>query len=154
VHDAGRKPGVAASSRIEVGGFDELDQLELQRVGVPSAEAPAPPAAPIALELDELGVGPSSAGLGSQARPRSLRPGAPGVRAHVVRVGGPSIAARLRVPLGLIGLGSAVAGAGWAYHLVVGEPLLGGAVRPLFVAGPLVVVGLILVVLRLFAASE
>ena len=157
--DSGRSSGLSAPSRIEIGGFDELDQLELQRGGAPSVEPPALANAPVALELDELDVGSSSAGLsssglGSQARPRSRRPGAPIAQAHAVRVGGPSIAGRLRVPLGLVGLGSVVAGAGWVHQFVVGEPLLGETVRPLFIAGPLVVVGLILAVLRLFAASD
>jgi hypothetical protein len=56
--------------------------------------------------------------------------------------------------LGLVAFGSLVAGAGWAYQISTGEAFTLGPVRPLFVAGPLVLVGLLLAAQRLFGGSD
>ena len=64
------------------------------------------------------------------------------------------MARQLKTPLLLIAVGSAIAAGSWLYLRVTGEVLAFGPVRPLFVAGPLVLAGVILAVHRVFWPTE
>ena len=140
----------AASPRA----LDEFDEFEVDRVGVAMASLEVAAARPPAsnLELDGLGIVPG---------PVERLPRAPLARPRVAsyheieqRRAVTSVKERLVAPLGLVALGSLVAGGGWIFQMSTGEAFTLGPVRPLFVAGPLVLVGLLLAAQRLFSGSD
>jgi hypothetical protein len=116
----------------------------------PEALAAHPPASN--LELDGLGIVPGPV----ERRPRAPLPRPRVASYHEIeqRRAVTSVKERLVAPLGLVAFGSLVAGAGWAYQIATGEAFTLGPVRPLFVAGPLVLVGLLLAAQRLFGGSD
>lgn len=63
--------------------------------------------------------------------------------------GGSSMAARLRGPMVALVCGIGVMAADYAYAAFAGEPFALGPVRPFWIAGPLVVAGIALAVLRM-----
>jgi hypothetical protein len=137
---------------IEIGTFDGFDELEIEHVAAPAP--PQHPAPALPLQLDGVGLAPGP--IGVQARQvapvRGARPAAELGRGRSASVS--ALRERLRLPLTLIVVGSLVAASGWLYQLGTGELLTVGPVRPLFVSGPLVLIGLALGVVRLFSASD
>jgi serine/threonine protein kinase len=133
---------------------DEFDEFEVDRVGVPMAAPDVSAVRPLAsnLELDGLGIRPGPV----ERVPRAPLPRPRVAAYHEIeqRRAVTSVKDRLVGPLGLVALGSLVAGAGWAYQASTGEVFALGPIRPLFVAGPLVLVGLLLAAKRLFGGDD
>jgi serine/threonine-protein kinase len=141
----------AAGMRVE---FDEFDSLEVERVGSPMA-APEVPAAPsLASNLELKGVSELPGPVRRAPRPSYSRPQAASYHELEQRRAVSSVKERLVAPLGLVALGSLVAGGGWAYQMSTGEVFAVGPIRPLFVAGPLVLLGLLLAGQRLFSGGD
>lgn len=141
-------------------------ELELPSAPAPpAAPAPAPaapaaapmPAAP-ALDLAPSGLGPS---LDLQVSPRAVRPRpnprhAPSAAAgpawgnlHEASTPSKTFGERFGGPAWLIVLAMAVAGADIIVKQTTGESLSLGPVRPLYIAGPLGILGLVLILIRL-----
>jgi serine/threonine-protein kinase len=131
----GLGPGAAAASSAIGGGLVD-DELEVSVRGVPMAQ-------PTRGSLDGIGLSP---------RPVPVRP-------PVARYGardpgpGPSTAMvkeRLRGPIKLVIVGILVMAGDFAYSEYTGELLRFGPVRPLWIAGPIVVLGIAAAFVRLF----
>ncbi len=134
--------------------LDDFDDFEVDRVGVPmpgpEVSALRPPASN--LELDGLGIVPGP--VERAPRVPLARPRVASYHEIEQRRAVTSVKERLVAPLALVALGSLVAGGGWAYQITTGEAFALGPIRPLFIAGPLVLVGLLLAGLRLFGGSD
>jgi hypothetical protein len=99
------------------------------------------------IDLDSVGISPQS----RPVRPIAAR------HYHVADTGGDATALlkeRLRLPLKLIIAGMLVGICGVAYAEVTGEPLAVGPVQPLFVAGPLVILGVLIALVRFFQQAK
>jgi hypothetical protein len=96
------------------------------------------------LSLDGVGISPAA--LPSARRPASRQ------RARTLPPGqaASAILQRLRTPLKLLASGALIAAAAWVYFVATGELVRVGPVGPFWIAGPLVVAGLVWLVLALF----
>jgi len=93
-------------------------------------------------QMDGIGLTPRAAPL------RSPPPARYGAMAPLPGSGTAELKARLRGPIQLVVLGILMMAADFAYSNFTGELFSIGPVRPLWVAGPLVVLGLVLALLR------
>jgi eukaryotic-like serine/threonine-protein kinase len=143
---------VAAPSAPHASGprsFDEFDDLELDHVSLPMAPPSPPQSAPkrgMQLDMDPIPPPPRVTPV--------RRPAPSETRAHAERAAVRSVKDRLFLPVTLMFLGTVVAAVASVYQVVTGTTLAWGPVRPLLVAGPLVLIGVLVGAIRLFAVGE
>ena len=119
--------------------FDEPDDPLEPRAPVPSLE-----------RLEGVGLSPGAAQVSRVTPVRGREPD----RRFLASSEAASMRAKFRVPLQLVLVGIVVMAADFAYGLFFGEPVRLGPVRPVMIAGPLVVVGLVLGMARLFGGGH
>jgi hypothetical protein len=138
----GPAPSGLPPSAMGGGVFDDDDM-----VGAPERMASAPNLSPMSGPLDGVGLAPGAAPVRTAATRH----------AAAVPVRGASTAAlkaRLRGPVQMVGLGLLVMIGDFAYSQTTGELFSVGPVRPLWVAGPLVVVGILMALLRIMQGDR
>lgn len=130
--------GGAVSSAGFGGGYLE----DPDEIGPPDRMAAAPQSLGLGGPMDGIGLSPRSAPIRSGPARYGANDPMPGASTERLKE-------RLRGPVQLVGVGILIMAADFAYSQYSGELFAVGPVRPLWVAGPLVVAGILLAVSRI-----